>query len=372
MHGMREFSVSELFDISLGSGRYTKTWCRGHQGEYPVYSGQTIGAYDYVDTYDYSDECLTWAKDGLAGYVRAHCGEQFCITNHRGILIPKDRYAEQICIPFFKYALEPLFRAARVGRLADGEQDEYTTLNKTAASRIKVKVPVLDDGVTLDYARQQKYADKMGRVDCLREKLSAMRRRLDSLDVDVLPLVETMPNAEVGIGDVFEVKRGKSLYTRTYMSDHPGMYPVYTAMTFDAAGAIDTFDYDGRYLTVSLNGLAGKVLEVDGAFSCTSDRAILVPKTEGLDLIYVKAVIEALLREQRHGRLAEGEKNEYTKLGAQEIRDTRFLIPVREDGSYDAEAQAHIANRYEHLLEMRHRISAEIDAICEIDISFEV
>lgn len=373
MDGVKQFPVSKLFHVELGSGVYTKTWCRDHAGKYPVYSGQTVGAYDYVDCYDYCGDYLSWSKDGLAGFIRVHDGESFSATNHRGILELKKDFDGLISLLYMKYALEPLFRAARVGRLTDGEQDEYTTLNKTAVSSIMVPVPILEDGETPDYKRQVAYAKKMSRVDILREQLQSERSALNSLDVDVVPLVEGVPHKAIPVGKVFDVKRGSGKYTKAYMSEHSGEFPVYTAMAYEAAGAIDTYDYEGHYLTVSLNGLAGKMLEVDGCFSCTADRAVFVPKNDNtFDLVYVKAALEASLREMRHGRLADGEKNEYTKLGVSEIRDVEFLVPINDAGDYDIEEQRRIADRYEQLIGMRRKVCSEIDAICKIDIDFDI
>jgi len=82
--------VSDIFTILRGSGKYTKTYAQSHKGVYPLYSGNTVKAFATIDTFDYSDPCITWAIDGLAGYIMCH-DNPFSATNHRGILLPKSK-----------------------------------------------------------------------------------------------------------------------------------------------------------------------------------------------------------------------------------------------------------------------------------------
>lgn len=374
MHGMIEVPVSKVFDVSLGDGKYTKTWCKNHHGEFPVYSGKTTGPYDFIDAWDLECDCLTWAKDGLAGYIMLHEGEKFAITNHRGLLILRKEWEGHISLAYARYVLEPLFRQCRTGRLADGERNEYTTLNKKAVSETMFPIPVLADG-TPDVERQTAYASKMSRVETLRKRLREIYARLAATTVNVEPLVESDGSpVHVRIKDMFDVRRGKSTYTRDYMQSHNGTNPVYSARNDEPAGYIDTADYeDDVYLTVSLNGLAGHIMRVNGPFSCTSDRAVFVPREDvDVNLTYIKAIAESRFRQQRHGRLADGEKNEYTKLGVDEIKETLIPFPVDSHGKTDSEEQERIANRYAQLLEMRRKILKELEALCRIDINFVI
>lgn len=83
--------------------------------------------FDKIDSYDYDGEYLTWAKNGLAGYMMIHSG-QFALTGHKGILILTD-ICKNIDLQYIKYVLEPLFRAHNKGREEDLGKNEYTTLN---------------------------------------------------------------------------------------------------------------------------------------------------------------------------------------------------------------------------------------------------
>lgn len=99
-----EVMISDIFDIQRGKGKYTKAYIQKHQGEFPVYSGNTVGAFAHIDSYDYNIPCLSWAIDGLAGYIMTH-NELFSATNHRGVLVPK---VAGIDLQYIRYALEPI------------------------------------------------------------------------------------------------------------------------------------------------------------------------------------------------------------------------------------------------------------------------
>ena len=65
------------------------------------------------------------------------------------------------------------------------------------------------------------------------------------------------------IGDLFDTVSGKSKYSLKYITEHPGVYPVYSAKTTGdmTKGYIDTYDYDLECLQITSNGAnAGTVL----------------------------------------------------------------------------------------------------------------
>ena len=143
--------VTELFIIERGNGKYTKTYTQTHLGEYPLFSGNTFGEFAFIDNYDYDTPCLTWAIDGLAGYMMVHKAP-FSATNHRGILLPK---STDIDIDYIKFALEPLLRQAKKGRIGDNGENEYTSLPPFMLKDIEVGVPVDGTGnISLELQRE--------------------------------------------------------------------------------------------------------------------------------------------------------------------------------------------------------------------------
>lgn len=107
------FPITELFDIERGSGKYTRSYVQNHKGQYLLFSGNTSGEFARIDSFDYNTPALSWAIDGLAGYIMIH-RSPFSATNHRGVLLPKD---SNIDLSYVKMVLEPVFRELKkVGR----------------------------------------------------------------------------------------------------------------------------------------------------------------------------------------------------------------------------------------------------------------
>ncbi len=70
--------------------------------------------------------------------------------------------------------------------------------------------------------------------------------------------------------------------SKEYIRDHSGMYPVYSSQTADDGvfGKIDSFDYEGEYLTWTTDGAnAGSVFYRSGQFSITNVCGLLKVKT---------------------------------------------------------------------------------------------
>lgn len=168
-YNVKNIKITDLFTPTLGSGTYTKDYCLKNIGKYPVYSGQINGHFSEILNYDYEGTYLTWAKDGLAGFIMYHENEKFSITNHRGILIPTDK-CKNIDLKYIKYVLEPIFRRNLKGRLANGEKNEYTTLSKDMIKGIKelIPIPVKEDGC-FDLIAQKEIAKKYEMVNNIKE-----------------------------------------------------------------------------------------------------------------------------------------------------------------------------------------------------------
>ena len=110
----KKVSIKDIFYIKRGSGHLTKKYVKAHSGKYPVYSGNTQGAFAHIDKFGFDVPCLSWVIDGLAGYVMIH-ETPFSATNHRGVLIP--RCQSGVNLRYLKSVIEPVFRANKKGRI---------------------------------------------------------------------------------------------------------------------------------------------------------------------------------------------------------------------------------------------------------------
>lgn len=175
--------ITDLFTPTLGEGKYTKQFCLNNQGKYPVYSGNTTGSFDCINEYTYDGEYLTWAKDGLAGYIMYH-KEKFSITNHRGILIPTDM-CTNIDLNYIKIILEPIFRSKIKGRLGLQGKNEYTTLSKDMINKIKDKIPIpiKFDG-TFDLDKQKEISQKYEVIKNIKASIS--EKIMELIDKEII------------------------------------------------------------------------------------------------------------------------------------------------------------------------------------------
>lgn len=98
------------------------------------------------------------------------------------------------------------------------------------------------------------------------------------------------------LNDIFIVGRGLPKYTQSYANRNKGEYPVYSSKTENDGlfATINTYDYDGEYLTWSTDGYAGVLFHRVGKFSCTDHCGILSLRenVEGVYLPYVQQVLE--------------------------------------------------------------------------------
>lgn len=175
----------DIFAPTNGNSIYTKEYVKSHHGTIPLYSGNTFGEFDMVDTADYDGEYLTWAKDGLAGYIMYHNGE-FSITGHRGILIPNASFEniELICLKYIAYVLEPIFRSSIKGRRGDKGKNEYTTLNKVMIMKIKEPIPIpVDKNGNYDLEKQKELVQKYDQIEEIKKHLVDKITELTSIVV---------------------------------------------------------------------------------------------------------------------------------------------------------------------------------------------
>ena len=164
---IKHFLLVDLFSIKRGRGLYTKTYVNSHAGNFPVFSGNTFGEFAFIDSYDFDIPALSWAIDGLAGYIMIH-NSPFSATNHRGILIPK---SEKIDLTYTKYVLEPIFRELKKGRQGENGENEYTSLPPFMLKDIQIPFPVNKEG-DIDLHSQREIANKYLIIEQCKKEIS--------------------------------------------------------------------------------------------------------------------------------------------------------------------------------------------------------
>ena len=99
-----------------------------------------------------------------------------------------------------------------------------------------------------------------------------------------------------GIGEICQINRGRVM-SKDYLRDNAGVYPVYSSQTVDDGvfGRINTYDYDGEYLTWTTDGAnAGSIFYRNGKFSITNVCGLLKVKVDDVNtkfLLYILATV---------------------------------------------------------------------------------
>ncbi|MBQ7187995.1 MAG: N-6 DNA methylase [Kiritimatiellae bacterium] len=205
-----------------------------------------------------------------------------------------------------------------------------------------------EEKVTLGIEREPNAVD----ISSFRSMLSDIASSIAEMD-EMLAEAATFSADELSIKmfplcELFDLKKGLARYTRKYGQEHKGQYPVYSASGSTPLTNIDSYDYDGRFLTWATNGLAGTILVLDGKFSLNGDRGLLLPKDgrRDIDLDYMKFTLEPIFRNLAKGRKGDRGEDEFTKLYPSMIEHVSVPVPMTEGGCLDMDAQRIIAAKY--------------------------
>jgi hypothetical protein len=178
---------------------------------------------------------------------------------------------------------------------------------------------------------------------------------------------------DVGVGELFDGRNGKAVFIRNYFDAHPGKFPVYSASLEKPFGFVDTFDYEGTYLTWVMNGYGGRVQEVSGRFSANRDRGVLVP-LDGVtipDLTYLRYAIEPVFVAAAVGRRVEGRRNDYTKLYPPEAMAQRIPIPVDRRGNYDYEKMKELGSKLRRIEAAQQEVRKALEEVLAARVTID-
>ena len=105
-------------------------------------------------------------------------------------------------------------------------------------------------------------------------------------------------------------------------------------------------------------------------FSATNHRGILLPKTENIDIDYIRFALEPLLRRSKKGRVGDNGENEYTSLPPFMLKNIEVGIPVDERGEIRLDLQQEIASSYLAIEQYRQEILKKLDALLNQRIKY--
>lgn len=356
----KELKLKEIFDLSqkTNSSKFTKTFIEQNSGTIPVYSAsdnENLVGYGYVkdnlSSIRYFENCMTWNIDGSIGQVFIRKG-RFSLSEK---VIPLILFKE------YKNKLNDLFLKIIIENQAIEENFGFTNkAGKDKLGNIVLKIPILSNG-EFDIIAQENIIEKYNLINDLKLKVAEYKQTIKTIKVKIDNELENFK--EPKIKDIFDVKKGLGKYTRSYGQQHNGEYPVYSGSNIAPIMHIDTYDYDGEYLSWVVDGFAGYMKVLTGKFSATGHKGIMILKNSNIDLDYVKFILEPVLRELAKGRKGDNGASEYTNVAPKVVENSIIKIPILLDGSFDIETQKEIAKKYLIVEQIKISIDEELNKI---------
>jgi len=180
---------------------------------------------------------------------------------------------------------------------------------------------------------------------------------------------EQITHKTIGGDDgLFKIEKGKSEYTKSYINNNKGEYPVYSSKTTEdgVIGNIDHYDYETECLTWTTDGTyVGTVYYRNGKFSMTTHCGALIPKVDNIHLPYFLYILNRDLSKYYAG---EGSNRRIT---VNIIQDVSVPVPIKKDGSFDLDKQIEIAQKYKKLEDIKNKLKEEMQILSEVKISFD-
>jgi len=101
------------------------------------------------------------------------------------------------------------------------------------------------------------------------------------------------------VRDICELGRGRVISGQE-IERNPGVFPVYSSQSSNNGkmGAIDTFDFDGEYVTWTTDGAyAGTVFYRSGKFNCTNVCGTLRAKDPDISMAFIAYILSTLAKD---------------------------------------------------------------------------
>jgi type I restriction-modification system DNA methylase subunit len=194
-------------------------------------------------------------------------------------------------------------------------------------------------------------------IDEFKEDINNMKNDLGELEtITNLSKKDKYKTIDVLITKIFDPKKGNAKYTKKYMHNHSGQYPVYSSQTSNLGqiGNLDTYDYEEECFTWTTDGTyVGTVFYRNGKFSITTHCGILKVKKEyegKLNFEYLNFILNQTLPNYK---LGEGSNK---RLGIERMNEIAIVIPVQKNGDFDIVKQEEIATKFRKIEETKRKL----------------
>lgn len=305
----------------------------------------------------YFEDCLAWNRNGTTGHVFFHRHKFSTTDDHRPMFLKKD-YHNIINLEYARYIIENIL----LQQFSWGDK-----AGKEKVEKLLIEIPILGSD-NFDIEAQQNLIEKHYLINDLKAKVSSCKQIIKNIKIKTDNELQNFK--EIKIEEIFEVKKGFGKYTKTYGQQHIGEYPVYSGSNVAPIMHIDTYDYDGKYLSWIIDGFAGHMEVLTDKFSATGHRGIMITENSNIDLDYVKFILEPILRESAKGRKGDKGASEYTNVAPNVVKNSIIKIPTTQDGKFNLETQKSIAQKYLLIEQIKLSIEEELSKIEKLIVTF--
>lgn len=208
------------------------------------------------------------------------------------------------------------------------ENSEYWTIDKWWTKEEKVKLGVAEE-------------KQIFNLEEFKEKLIDFSEKLK----EYKEVKEKYITKEVFVSDLFDIKKGDAKYTRSYLRDHKGEFPIYSSQTVNQGiiGKINSHDYDEECITWTTDGIhAGTVFYRNGKFSMTTHCGALFLKKQYIGKIDLNYIFYRLSLTLRDYAIGEGNK----RITANIINKVPIEIISNNKNEYDFIKQKEVAKNF--------------------------
>lgn len=361
-----EKAIGEICSIAKRNGSLTMETINKRPGQFPVYAASVGSAIGYIDSYlnDKPAIIIPTAGNGTAGKPYVVTDEFYTIGANAVGFIPE----VNIDIYYLLFQLKSILASIVKG-------ESFKNISQGMIKKIKILIPLKEDD-NFDLEEQRRLAGIYSEIENQKQKLLSRIYDIQELLVHV-DKEEGVAYADEFLNNMVTHHNGNASYTKTWCQKHKGTYPIYSANNVEPIDHIDTFDYNGEYLTYSKNGCAGYITIISDRFSINGDRCIMSINDDYIgkvDLLYLKYYLEPIFRKNKKGRIGAFGKNEFTKLNSSMIKGLNITVPIPLDsnGSYDLEKQREIAERYKQIDEIKQGLIDKIVQLTSISVVPEI
>jgi len=206
-------------------------------------------------------------------------------------------------------------------------------------------------------------------IDEFNDEIKNMKNTLAELEgITTLSKDKKYLTKSIPITELFDPKKGNAKYTKKYIHNHGGVYPVYSSQTSNNGeeGRIDTYDYDMECFTWTTDGIyAGTVFHRNGKFSITTHCGILELKEQykgKVDFEYLDFVLNQTLPKMTLGEWAN------KRLGVKRMSEISIKIPIKPNGEFDLAKQQEIATKFKKIEEIKNKLQINYYKIAKSEV----